>query len=181
VSKEERVKIWNTYFKLTWLEAKSLHDISTKIKSDKSFNPAGDSLPTEEAQNLATLMLCALAIEARANHLIIELEEKNKISKDMAHAAIRLPTENKWFLLPALANVHNKLDSTKMPHQAIAEICSLRNDLIHVKFSKLRDKLPPSEKTLILFKNFVVAMENMNVVLNRIRKERRKVLQIGVF
>ena len=179
--KEERVKIWNTYFKLTWEEAKSLHETSNNKTCQKTFNPAGDTLPTEEFHNLATLMLCNLAIEARANHLITELEEKGKLSKDMAYAAIRLPPDKKWFLLPTLAKVRKTLDSNTMPHQAISEICSLRNDLIHVKFTKLKDKLPPSRKTLILFKNFVAAMENMNVVLNRIRKERNRVVEIGEF
>ena len=183
MSKEEkeRVKIWNTYLKLTWEEAKSLHETSNKKMCQKTFNPAGGTLPTAEFHNLATLVLCNLAIEARANHLITELEEKGKISKDMAYAAMRLPPDKKWFLLPVLTKVRKTLDSGVMPHQAISEICSLRNDLIHVKFTKLKDKLPPSGKTLILFKNFVAAMENMNVVLNRIRKERRKVLEIGEF
>jgi hypothetical protein len=181
MSKEERVKIWNTYFKLAWEEAKSLHETSKGIECKKEFEPAGGTLPSDEFHRLATLVLCNIAIEARANHLIAELEEKGKLSKDAVDAAIQLPTDKKWFLLPTLAKVCKTINSSEMPHQAISEICAHRNNLIHVKFAKLKDKLPTSEKTLILFKNFVAAMENMNVVLNRVRKERQEVLKIGEF
>jgi hypothetical protein len=182
MSKEERVKIWNTYFKLTWEEAQLLHDTTSKKKTQKrSFNPAGGCLTLAEFHNLATIVLCNLAIEARANHLIAELEEKGIISKEMAYAAMRLPSDKKWFLLPELAKTDETLTSSTMPHQAIREICRLRNDFIHVNFTKLTDKLPTSRKTLTLFKNFIAAMENMNVILKRIKKERKKVLNIGEF
>jgi len=181
LSKEEdRVKIWNTFFKLTWEEASSLYETSKGKECVKTFIPAGGTLPTEEFHRLATLVLCNLAIEARANHLIDELEEQKKINKEVAEAAKWLPTKHKWFLLPSLAKEHKTIDFGKLPHQAISEICDLRNDLLHVKYkSLLTKKLPSSAETLSLFRNFVWAMENMNVILGRISKERREVLEIG--
>jgi len=177
-----RVKIWNTFFKLAWEEAKSLYEISLGKKSSKSFNPLGGTLPDKEFHTLATLVLCNLAIEARANHLIDELEENGKITKDIAEAARWLPTKQKWFLLPRLARKRKTVEADKLPHQAIAEICNQRNNLIHVKYDRLlKRKLPAPSETLNLFKNFVKAMENMNVVLGRIRKERKKVMEIGEF
>lgn len=177
----DRVKIWNTFFKLAWEEAKSLYETSTGEKSSKTFDPLGGTLPGKEFHTLATLVLCNLAIEARANHLIDELEEKGTISKDVAEAARWLPTKQKWFLVPALARISTTPDSSKMPHQAISEICGHRNNLIHVKYAKLKQNLPAPKNTLNLFDNFVKAMEDMNVVLRRIEKERDEVLVIGNF
>ncbi len=177
----ERVKIWNTFLKLAWEEAKSLYETSTGVDCKKEFNPAGGTLPDEEFHKLATLVLCNLAIEARVNHLIDELAEKDTISEKVAEAAQRLPPEHKWFLLPALAKIPKTLESSKMPHQAISEICNLRNHLIHVNYRNLMKILPEANKTLSLFENFVKAMENMNVVLGRIKRERDEVLQIGNF
>jgi hypothetical protein len=177
----DRVKIWNTFFKLAWEEAKSVYETSTGRKSSKTFDPLGGTLPDKEFHTLASLVLLNLAIEARANHLIDELEEEDKISKDVAEAARWLSTKQKWFLLPALAKISTTLDSSKMPHQAISKICRQRNRLLHVKYTELkRGPLSPKE-TLNLFKNFVKAMENMNVVLERIDKERDEVLEIGNF
>ena len=177
-----RVKIWNTFFKLVWEEAKSLYETSTGEKCSKRFEPRGGTLPAEQFHTLAILVLCNLAIEARANHLIDELEEKGTISKGVAEAARWLRTKEKWFLLPVLARVTTTLDSDEMPHQAISEICRYRNKLIHVKYEKLlKRELPKPGEMLSLYKNFVWAMENMNNVLKSIKKERDGVLEIGDF
>ena len=178
----DRVKIWNTFFRLAWEQAKSLYETCEGHECSKTFIPAGGTLSREESYGLATLVLCNLAIEARINHLIDELEEQRRITKEVAEAARWLPTKQKWFLLPSLAKKRTTIDFSKMPHQAISEICDRRNDLLHVKYKGLlAKKLPSPAETLTLFKNFVWAMENMNVILGRIRKERRKVLAIGEF
>lgn len=64
---------------------------------------------------------------------------------------------------------------------SILEICELRNRLMHVSYSGLQEGLPQGRKILSLFEGFVKAMEDMNVVLGRIKKERKKVLEIGKF
>ena len=177
----DRVKLWNTFFKLTWEQAKALYETSTGRKSASTFDPLGGTLADEEFRTLASLLLCNLAIEARANHLINELEEQGTISKDLAEAARRLPAKQKWFLLPALANTSTTLDSENMPHQAISMICGHRTRLIHVKYKQLIENLPGPRDMLTLFDNFVKAMENMNVILGRQGKERNEVLEIGHF
>jgi hypothetical protein len=48
--KEERVKIWNTLFKLAWAEAKSLYEATTGKVSDSLFDPLGGTLPEKEFQ-----------------------------------------------------------------------------------------------------------------------------------
>lgn len=176
-----RVKIWNTFFKLAWSEAKSLYETSHGKKNAKKFNPLGGTVPEQEFHTLATLALCCLAIEARANHLIEEMLEEGKASKDEAEAARRLRTRDKWFFLPKLAGTRKKLDSNKRPHQSIAQICALRNYLIHVNYDQLKRKLPKPNTMLSYFKGFVEAMDDMNVVLKPVRKPRQKVLKIGSF
>jgi hypothetical protein len=145
------------------------------------LNPLGGTLAAEPFHILATLALCNLAIEARANHLIEELVEQGTINADIADAARRLSPKHKWFLLPTLAGVSKSLDSAKPPHQAIAQICALRNDLMHVDYAKLQQRLPTPNTALSLFANFVAVMEDMNVVLGRIAKARKEVLDIGQF
>jgi len=179
---KERVKIWNTFFKLARKEAESLHEASTGKESSKIDHFLGGTLPDEEFHAFATLVLCNLAIEARANHLIDELEEKGKITEDVAQAARWLRnTEHKWFLLPKLAGKRKRLDSSKGPHQAIRQICDLRNTLLHVNYPRLKRKLPKPDTTLSYFSRFVEAVEDMNVVLGRTKKARKKVLNIGRF
>lgn len=182
MSKEqERVKIWNTFFKLAWAEAKSLFETSNGITSWKRFDPEGGTLSETEFHTLATLILCALAIEARANHLIEELKEQRKISPDVAEAAQYLPLKHKWFLIPQLAGVSNKLDSDHGPHQSISQICHMRNPLLHVDYEELKRKLPSPKTTLSYFSRFIEAMEDMNVVLKRIDEPRNRVKNIGLF
>jgi hypothetical protein len=179
---EDRVQIWNTFFKLAWQETKLLCETTRGQKIRKQFNPVGGTLPPEEFHRLATLMLCALAIEARANHLTDELVEEHGLNPKIAEVVrTRLSTERKWFLLPELAGA-NPLNKAEYLHKAIHEICKHRNDLIHVNYAGLKKYLPSPTHTIKLFENFVAAMENMNVVLPRgIRKERKRVLRIGQF
>jgi hypothetical protein len=177
-----RVRIWDTYLKLTRSHAQTLFTINQPAKTVRtSFSPAGGTLSAEQLEVLATLTLCTLAIEARANHLIAELVEANQISESMGQAAERLPPDEKWFLLPVLARRRRRLNANSGPHQAIRQIVHYRNRLVHVKYGQLEGNLPPGSEVLKLFERFVEAMEDMNVVLRRIRAPRRAVLAIGRF
>ncbi len=125
---------------------------------------ARGALSEEQSRILATLALTALAIEARVNHLIEEQEENGTIHSELGAAARRLPPRSKWFLLPQLAGKAMHLDASKAPHQAVAQ---KRNDLLHVNYKGLKNKLPSRGATLSYFHGFVEAMADMNVVLGR--------------
>lgn len=181
ISAPDRVKMWNTFFKLARDEAKIVFEKDSNTIYKGPFRPAGGVLSDEDFHILATLTLCILAIEARANHLIDELSEKGIIGKDEADAAQFLPPQNKWALLPKLARKRTKIDFSKPPHSAISQICALRNDIMHVRYFNIKKKLPKAKTLLSYFNNFVIAMENMNVILRRINKPRKKVLNIGSF
>ncbi len=181
VRSEERVPIWNSIFGLAWEQAKALHELSVGRRSRRTFRPAGGTLSESEQHSLAAVVFCNLMIEARANHLIEGLVESGKISEDVGEAARRLPPKDKWFLLPALAGVRASLDSASSPHQAVAQVCGLRNDAVHVKYDRLRKQLPKPGAMLNYFRLVVEAMEDMNVVLRRTRRPRSTVLRIGRF
>lgn len=176
------VPIWNSFFKLAWSEAKCCFEIGHNCTSDSTFDPVdGGTLPPDQHHALAAITLCTLAIEARANHLIDELVEQG-LSKDTARAAKWLPTKEKWFLLPALAGKKTQLSAATQPHQAIAQICDLRNEIMHVKFDEIARKLPAVGTIESYFKGFVEAMEDMNVVLERgVPAPRPEVLAKGRF
>jgi len=182
LSKDDRVRIWNSFFKLTWLEAKKVFELSNNCTCEDSFAPLGGTVPEEEFHILSALVLCCLSIEARANHLIDELHEHGKISSEIADAARYLPTKEKWFFLPTLAGIiPNTLSSDKQPHQAIKQLCDYRNALMHVKYKELTIKLPKAKQMLSYFDNFVKAMEDMNVVLKRHSEPNPRILDIGQF
>ncbi len=177
-----RVWIWNTFFKLAWTEAKRVFEIENRCESKDTFDPLGGTLPDREFHVMAAVVLCNLAIEARANHLIEELVEEGKISPDVGEAARWLPTKHKWFLIPALAGIPASLNSASGPHQAIAQLCDLRNDFLHVNYQGLKQRLPAAGTMLSYFRRFVEAMEDMNVVLKRDRNgPKPEVLKIGQF
>ena len=138
----ERVQIWNTFFHQAWLEAKTLHEKSHGSHVTKHFKPKGETPAWNDRAVLALLVQCTLAIEARANHLIDELIKKNEITEAEGRAAQQLPARGKWFLLPRIAGVKTHLSDKTSPHQAIAEICAMRNNLAHVNFKRLRSALP---------------------------------------
>jgi hypothetical protein len=149
-----------------------LSKVSKGERTSRSLTLKGGSLPDEKYHVLALLLLCNLAIEARANHLIHELHERGRIAEKVAKSALWLPTEEKWFFLPILAKSSTKTKTGQMPHQAISQICDYRNDLIHVRYAKLCKKPLPTPRNMIsLYNNFVRAMENMNVIIKGIRKD----------
>jgi hypothetical protein len=165
----ERVQFWNSVLDLARAHAVDLSKGGGSISGGRNLK--GGKLSAEQQSSLAVLAFATLAIEARANHLIDELCEKRKIGAGEADAAHRLPPEHKWFILPKLAGRRRSLRDDAPPHQAIKEICAQRNALMHFTFGKLR--LPSRGKMISLFKQFVEAMEDMNVVLGRVRRRRR--------
>lgn len=178
---DTRVPIWNSYFKLAWDQAKAVHEQATGVRSTAAFVPLGGTLSDGEPEVLAAVVLCALAIEARTNHLIDELVENDAISNDTGQAARWLPPKEKWFLIPALSGRPTQLDSATGPHQAVAQVCDLRNDLLHVNYDGLSKRLPSKETMLSYFRRVVEAFEDMNVVLGRIDEPRQEVLRLGSF
>jgi hypothetical protein len=130
---------------------------------------------------LVALIHCTLAVEARANHLVDELVERGRLTEVEANAVQRLQPAQKWFLLPRLWGAKGKLRSDRAPHQAIAEICSRRNALVHVNFRRLKDKLPDSKRMLKLYEQFVDAIADMNVVLGRTRRVQKRLTRLGRF
>jgi hypothetical protein len=182
INAQERVKIWNAFLKNAWLESRKLYEITRKKECSKKFDVGATPELSEDAYHrLFAIIQCNLAIEARANHLIDELVEDDVITKDVGDAARWLPTRVKWFLIPTLAGKKNKLDSSSGPHQAIAQICDLRNEFIHVNYPSLKKSLPTAKTILSYFERFVEAMEDMNVVLGRHSEPNKDIINIGKF
>jgi hypothetical protein len=102
--------------------------------------------------------------------MIEELFEEGRMAAAEAEAAQRLHPEQKWFLLPKLAGRRRVLRDNVPPHQAVKEICRKRNALMHFNFDRLQ--LFPRKKMLSLFRQFMDAMEDMNVVLGYVKHPR---------
>jgi hypothetical protein len=179
--RDDRVAIWNSFFRLVWSEAKAVFETTGNASID-SF-AATPHLTDEQHHVLAAVVLCNLAIEARANHLIEDLVEKGKITQEVGRAAQRLPTKHRWFLIPTLAGVPAKLSSSAGPHQAVAQLCDLRNDFVHVNYAGLQAKLPSSAQLLSYYRRVVEALEDMNVVLGKGGRTaaKQEILKLGVF
>ncbi len=175
-SNPDRVRVWNSFFHQARAEARRLNASEVPLGG---FDPEGGRLTDEQQTVLAVLALCTLAIEARTNHLIIELAEKGRLSQVESEAAQRLPPLEKWVLLPRLAGRKGRVQTDRSPHQAVAEICNRRNALVHVHFDKLTTQLPDKARMLRLFSGFVEAMEDMNVLLGRASRPRKRVLRLG--
>ncbi len=164
----DRVAIWNGFFRLAWSEVKAIFELENNCTVAEQFS-AGPTpvLPEDEFHVLAAVLMCALAIEARANHLLDEFVQEGKVSQDVADAVRRLPPKHKWFLLPSLVGNAVKLDAKQGPHQAVAQLCELRNDFIHVNYAGIKARLQDKGQILSYFRRFVQAIDDMNVMLNR--------------
>jgi hypothetical protein len=178
LSNPERVQIWNTLFKEATTCAQALFNNSA-VASPAKFKPKGGVLPEPNRSTLMLLLYCTMSIEARANHLIEELEERGKITTDEARAASRLPPADKWFLLPKLAGARRGIKSGTAPHNAVKEICGLRNALMHVDFDKLSKKLPTHSRMRQLYRDFVLAIDDMSIRVARNRKPSRVLAKVS--
>lgn len=176
----ERVKVWNTFFRFARDEAASLKRLQNPDWVAPHHTFLGGTLDDDKRRSLAVVAWCYLALEARVSHLIEELRDEHVLSPDEASAVHFLRTKEKWALLPKLAGNSTILRFDRPPHQAIAELCSLRNDLFHVNYDRLVQRLPSPQKAVALFNQFVKAMEDMNVVLGRHLEPDRNVLGIAL-
>lgn len=186
---EERVKVWNTYFKFARDAAASLKSLQDRDWEARQHTYSGGTLKNEQMGSLAVAAWCCLAIEARVSHLVEELREgnpSNTLSDDEARAIHLLPTKEKWALLPRLYRILGRVEKgatisfDRSPHQAVAELCALRNNLFHVNYDRLAGGIPPPQKAVKLFNEFVKAMEDMNVLCGRHSKPQRDVLDIAL-
>jgi hypothetical protein len=180
VDTADRVKVWNTFFKLAREQAVSAKKLQDFNWTDSGHVFVGGTLDNERIHSLAAVTWCLLALEAREAHLIEELKDKGKLTPTQAKAAHFLSIRDQWILLAELAGKHNDISFDKPPHQAIAELARLRNDLFHVKHEKLLKRLPSPEEAVSLFNQFVYAMEDMNVILRRHKKPHKRVLSIAL-
>jgi len=176
VKELDRVKIWNSYL----IEARGFANKLKKCSSDDEISTitlAGGRLSAEEHYIIMTIIHSVLAVDARANHLLHELEEKRSINKTLRNAVLRLDTKNKWALLPTLNGKENKISYDDRPHQAISELFGYRNQFIHVIYERddFLDELPSKSKTIGYYNDFIEAMEDMNVLLGR-HKEKSEVI-----
>jgi len=165
--KDDRIRIWNALFRQAWNEACNIAKTTGKIPKTLGF--------------VLVYFYQIKNSHAFYFYLIDELVEKGRLDEREAVSVQRLSADAKWFLLPKIAGVKKRLSRDSSPHQAVAEICAHRNVLSHVNFHRLKDGLPNAGKMLALFRDFVVAMEDMNVLLRRVRRRRKRVLDIGFF
>ena len=181
VKEKERVKAWNTYLKIARDHAISLKKLQQPSWEAKGLSLLGGTLAEDGMYRLALVIWCYLALEARVNHLITELNEKHVLSDEESKAILNLRTEQKWALLPKLAGRNVTIDFSRSPHQCVTELCSLRNGLLHVNYDTI-EKLQqtPPNKALSLFDNFVDAVEDMNVILGRHQVKDPDVLKIAL-
>ena len=179
--RDDRLQIWNSYFKLAWTATKAVFEADGS-KTEDNFDTDPAPLPDQEHFILTSVLLTTLAIEARANHLIEDLVEQGKVPATVARAVQWLPTADKWFAIPDLLG-GPPLPDDNGPHQSIRQLGSLRNDLMHANYARLGKKLPKRGAVLTCFENFVAAMEDMNVRLGKggRTEARPAVLRLGRF
>jgi hypothetical protein len=180
--KSGRVKIWNSFLSLARSSSQQVFELSHGCPARRvPFRPLGGTLGDEPTAVLASLVFCALAVEARTNHLIEKLVERQVLTRKEAQAASFLTPEQKWFLLPKLAGRRQRIRSDQYPHRAISDICKHRNALIHVQFDRIATRLPDAQQALSLFEHLVDAMDDMNSLLGHSRGPRKKVRAFGRF
>jgi hypothetical protein len=177
--KAARVERWNAFLHLA-RDATRAVDTESLATTPRDSKRSGARLSEQQEAILAALSFCTLAVEARINHLVHEEHEEGRLSRRERDAMLRLPLEHRWFLLPRITGRRRQLSSDGEPHEAIAQICAARNDLVHVRFAELRQRLPNVGEMVGLYNDFIRAMEDMNVVLGRTPKPRHAVLALMI-
>jgi hypothetical protein len=171
---EDRVIVWNSYF----CEARNF-----AIKLNDGDIPycdlEGGILPFEKHYALMTMVHLALAIDARANHLLYKFEEEGKIDKNKREEIEHVTGEYRWKKLPTLIG-KKKINLDKPPHSAIKKIYEVRNDFIHLHYEEFIKKIPDKNNTCQYFNDFVDAMEDMNVILGREEPGRQYVKKLKI-
>jgi len=177
----ERAIIWNTFLSLAYTSAGSLK--RTQTPGWKLPYWRSNKLPSQEILKLQLLAWCILSAESRASHLIHEAVEEHDLSKTKENELRHQPLSEEWKALPSVFKQNFDVDFSKNPHKSVKSLSDLRNDLFHVNYGYLKNKLDEltSDQVLNLFVNFVDAMEDMNVQLKRggIKNARPEVLRIA--
>jgi hypothetical protein len=88
--RDDRVAIWNSYFKMAWSATRVVFE-SDGSKAANTFATDPPPLSDDEHGRLAAVLLSTLAIEARANHLIDDLIEQQKLDPLVGKAAKYAP------------------------------------------------------------------------------------------
>jgi hypothetical protein len=173
----DRVMMWNSYLAEARNYAKKLEE-SGNVSDISDIPLEGDTLSPEDHYSLMAVLHIAVAIEARTNHYLHELEEKGMVTRKERDALKWLNIKNRWTLLPRIARADEQVDLEEWPHLAISEIHKLRIKYFHVKFEENRivREIPKKNETLQLYNMFIEAQEDMNVVLGRIGAKRPDVL-----
>ena len=173
----DRVMMWNSYLAEARNYAKKLEE-SGNVSGISDIPLEGDTLSPEDHYSLMTILHIALAIEARTNHYLHELEEREKVTRSERDALKWLNFKNRWVLLPRIARADEHVDFEVWPHLAISKIHKLRDKYFHVKFERneIVREIPKKNETLQLYNMFIEAQEGMNVVLGRIDAKRPDVL-----
>ena len=182
----ERVRIWNTFFKLARISAVTLKQFKYPQWQDPGYNwdrpEAGHTLGEEDMLKLSLLSWCILAAQARASHLIQECKEEKRINGRRTKELMERNFKEQWLSLPGIYKKEN-IDIDKFPYKVIKELHDIRNNLFHVNHDKLKKQLDEieSDKVLYYFAKFIDAMEGLNVLLERgDRKESKpEVLSIA--
>ncbi len=187
---KDRVKIWNTFLKFARDSASALKKYESSSWQDPGYSwdtpKAGGTLVEKDMLKLSLLSWCILAAQARSSHLIQECKEENFIDDNQAESFSQLNFKQQWLILPVIKmKPHAKsiIDFKQYPHRVIKELHKLRDNLFHVNHDKLKkqlDNIKPDE-LLDYFVNFIEAMEDMNVLLERggLKKARPEVLGIA--
>jgi len=177
---DHRANVWNSFLQLAWTQARCVAaDAGKKPNRDLTEAEWQDDtnrepLAAEKTRVLGLLLLCNNALEARANHLIDWLREKETITKAEADAAKSLAIKYKWFLLPVLGRSVKKADGSKNPHKAVLKLHKYRNRITHARFEELEQEgkeLPSPSDALGLWHELLNAVESMNEILGRPRTD----------
>jgi hypothetical protein len=175
---EDRVLIWNSHSCEAHCFAKKLMTGDKNTFECQKLNLLGENLPFAKHYALMTLLHLALALEARTNHLLHEFMDQKIIDDKRYHKNSHFDTRTKWMRLPVLIG-ENKINFKKDPHKAISDILEFRNAFVHSNFKEHEGKfvtIPSKGRTIELYDNCVIAMEEMNVLLKRIPQVRKEYL-----
>lgn len=173
----DRVEIWNSYLSEAKRFAEKLKDCGDN--DDPSyFTLKGGTLPAKEYYIMMTVIHSALSIEARTNHLLQELREKNEIGGKLFELVLYSKVKDKWRLLPELVNSPHNIDYDMTPHHAISTLFKLRNKFVHISFERDNIFQGLTKNNIIGYYNqWIEAMEEMNVILERHSKKDNNLIK----
>jgi len=109
--------------------------------------------------------------------MIDEMERKGRIDKKRRQKLLGENFRQRWFGLANAVGV--PLDRYNDPHKAIWNIFEIRDDLFHVNYDELNEKLSKLGH-YDYFTRFVNAMDDYNVQLRK-EASNPEVLMIGKF